>query len=125
VLDDLKTLQGEISVPFEILEDTRFIATRAEFIAGPDGGEVCMAAEKAYRAGKAPLAAVEGFIRQILGWREYVRGIYCRSTNSAIFFNATRPLPAFFWDETKTDMRCMRECIGTTRRNAYAHHIHA
>ncbi len=91
-----------------------------------DPMEVCMAAEKAYRAGKAPLAATEGFIRQILGWREYVRGIYWHlmpEYKQRNFFNAKRPLPAFFWDETKTDMRCMRECIGTTRRNAYAHHI--
>ncbi len=88
--------------------------------------EVCTVAETAYRAGRAPLAATEGFIRQILGWREYVRGLYWYKMPAYAtlnYFNATRPLPAFFWDESKTDMHCMKEAIGTTRRNAYAHHI--
>lgn len=87
--------------------------------------EVCHAAEKAWQKGAAPLNAVEGFIRQILGWREFVRGLYWHcmphyaETNA---LEARRPLPAFYWTG-ETDMACMRECIGTTRRNAYAHHI--
>jgi deoxyribodipyrimidine photolyase-related protein len=87
--------------------------------------EVCARAECAYLAGHAPINAVEGFIRQILGWREYVRGIYWTempdyaATNH---LNATRDLPALYWTG-KTPMRCMAECIGTTRRHAYAHHI--
>jgi deoxyribodipyrimidine photolyase-related protein len=88
--------------------------------------EVCRAAEDAYRAGKAPLAAVEGFIRQIVGWREYVRGLYWHQMptyKERSFLEAKRPLPDFYWDETKTEMRCMREAIGATRRHAYAHHI--
>ncbi len=87
--------------------------------------EVCEAAEQAYRNGRAPLNAVEGFIRQVIGWREYVRGIYwtrmpgyARSNH----LNASRPLPAFYWTG-ETEMSCLRECIGATRRNAYAHHI--
>ena len=90
-----------------------------------DPREVCEAALVAYRQGAAPLPAVEGFIRQILGWREYVRGLYWRHmpdyarTN---FFNANRPLPAFYWTG-ETDLRCLRETIEGTRRNAYAHHI--
>lgn len=87
--------------------------------------EVCEAALEAYARGAAGLAAVEGFIRQILGWREYVRGIYwsrmpqyARSNH----FRASRPLPALYWT-AKTDMRCMHETIESTRRNAYAHHI--
>ncbi len=87
--------------------------------------EVCEAALEAYARGAAGLAAVEGFIRQILGWREYVRGIYwsrmpgyARSNH----FNASRPLPALYWT-AETDMRCMHETIESTRRNAYAHHI--
>jgi deoxyribodipyrimidine photolyase-related protein len=87
--------------------------------------EVCVAAENAYRQNLAPLNAVEGFIRQILGWREYVRGIYWlkmpdyENTN---FLNATRPLPWLYWSGD-TKMNCMRECIRNTKENAYAHHI--
>lgn len=87
--------------------------------------EVCAAAEVAWRAGRAPLNAVEGFIRQILGWREFVRGIYWTEmpdyaqTNH---LNAVRDLPAFYWTG-QTSMRCMADCIAATRRNAYAHHI--
>ncbi len=87
--------------------------------------EVCAAAEAAYRAGRAPLNAAEGFIRQILGWREYVRGIYWTrmpdyaDTNA---LGATRDLPWFYWSG-ETDMNCLRQCIGDTLRHAYAHHI--
>ncbi len=87
--------------------------------------EVCARAEAAYHSGVAPINAVEGFIRQILGWREFVRGIYWAEmpeyaqTNH---LNATRDLPALYWTG-QTPMRCMAECIGTTRRHAYAHHI--
>ena len=87
--------------------------------------EVCVAAERAFRAGHAPLNAVEGFIRQILGWREYVRGIYWRhmpnyaDTNA---LSAQRPLPEFFWSGD-TRMNCVAQVVGETRRNAYAHHI--
>ena len=79
----------------------------------------------AYDSGTAPINAVEGFVRQILGWREYVRGIYWlkmpdyAKTNA---FTADRPLPDFYWSG-ETDMRCMAEVIGQTRREAYAHHI--
>ena len=87
--------------------------------------EVCVGAEAAFRDGHAPLNAVEGFIRQILGWREFVRGIYWADmpgyaqTNH---LNATRDLPAFYWTG-QTRMHCMAECIRGTRQNAYAHHI--
>ncbi|HEU5361416.1 MAG TPA: cryptochrome/photolyase family protein [Candidatus Deferrimicrobiaceae bacterium] len=90
-----------------------------------DPREVCEAALGAYREKKAPLPAVEGFVRQILGWREYVRGIYWTrmpeyaQTN---FLRADRPLPDLYWTG-ETEMACMRETIGATRRNAYAHHI--
>ena len=88
--------------------------------------EVCVAAENAFRDGVAPINAVEGFIRQIIGWREYVRGLYWaympeyKNRNT---LNASWPLPSFFWDETKTDMVCLSEAIRNTRQNAYAHHI--
>lgn len=87
--------------------------------------EVCEAALAAGRAGRAPLNAVEGFLRQILGWREYVRGLYwCRMPDygQGNFLDAQRPLPAFFWD-ARTSMRCLRETVADTLRHAYAHHI--
>lgn len=86
---------------------------------------VCEAAEAAYRAGAAPLNAVEGFIRQILGWREYVRGLYWLHMPGYAALNAleaTRPLPAMYWG-APTSMACMRAAIGQTRDMAYAHHI--
>lgn len=86
---------------------------------------VVEAAEAAYHVGHAPLPAVEGFVRQILGWREYVRGIYWRLmpeylTRNAL--NATAPLPAFYWT-ADTDMNCLRQAIGQTLEYGYAHHI--
>ncbi len=87
--------------------------------------EVVRAAERAYREGCAPLNAAEGFIRQIIGWREYVRGIYWLqmpgyAEQNAL--NATRALPWFYWSG-ETDLNCLKQCIGETRANAYAHHI--
>ena len=87
--------------------------------------EVCRRAEKAWRAGQAPLPAVEGFVRQILGWREYVRGIYWTRMPGLAeenFLEAARPLPAFYWD-ARTDMRCLAEAVTQTRHHAYSHHI--
>lgn len=87
--------------------------------------ELCARVEQAYHDGDAPLNAVEGFIRQILGWREYVRGIYWRfmpdyATQNALA--ATEPLPSFYWDG-KTGMRCVAEAVRHTRMHAYSHHI--
>ena len=87
--------------------------------------EVCIRAEAAYRTQGAPLNAVEGFVRQILGWREFVRGIYWAEMpgyGQTNHLKASRDLPAFYWTG-QTTMHCMAECIGTTRRTAYAHHI--
>ena len=86
---------------------------------------VCRAAERAWREGHAPLAAVEGFIRQIIGWREYVRGIYwlhMPEYASRNALGAARKLPWFYWSG-ETEMRCLADAIGTTRDHAYAHHI--
>tara|TARA_B100000780_G_scaffold100559_1_gene70210 strand:- start:153 stop:1751 length:1599 start_codon:yes stop_codon:yes gene_type:complete len=83
------------------------------------------AAEQAYYDRKAPLNAVEGFIRQILGWREFVRGIYWREMPEYAlnnFFEAKRDLPTFYWD-AKTEMNCLRQAVQETIDNAYAHHI--
>lgn len=82
-------------------------------------------AEAAYQKGTAPLNAVEGFIRQILGWREYVRGIYWLKMpdyKAMNFLGAKRSLPEFYWS-ADTQMNCMRQCITETKQNAYAHHI--
>ena len=90
-----------------------------------DPREVCEAALQAFEKGQAPLAAVEGFIRQVIGWREYVRGFYWLQMpgyEHSNFLAAERPLPDFFWT-AKTDMNCLRQTIESTRRNAYAHHI--
>lgn len=87
--------------------------------------EVCAAAEAEWRSGNAPLNAVEGFVRQILGWREYVRGVYWAlmpDYAAMNTLNAVRPLPEFYWSG-ETDMRCMRQAIDSTRRHAYSHHI--
>ena len=87
--------------------------------------EVVQAAEGAWRSGKAPLASVEGFIRQILGWREYVRGIYWTRMPGYAALNtlqAHAPLPAFYW-HGRTRMACLADAIGQTLRQGYAHHI--
>ncbi|MCF8148408.1 MAG: cryptochrome/photolyase family protein [Sulfuritalea sp.] len=87
--------------------------------------EVVAAASQAYEQGLAPLAAVEGFVRQILGWREFVRGIYWSHMPSYIERNAmkaTAPLPSFYWTG-QTDMACMRDAIHQTLQHGYAHHI--
>ncbi len=87
--------------------------------------EVVQAAETAYRAGSAPLAAVEGFIRQILGWREYVRGFYWAHAPqhaSANIFAHTQPLPDWFWSGN-TRLACLAHALGQTLETAYAHHI--
>jgi len=87
--------------------------------------EVCDAVEQAWRDGDMPLNAAEGFIRQIIGWREFVRGIYWREMPDYAARNGLRnrrDLPDFYWSG-ETGMNCLREAIGATRRNAYAHHI--
>jgi deoxyribodipyrimidine photolyase-related protein len=88
-------------------------------------GEACEAAEAEWRAGRAPLNAVEGFIRQILGWREYVRGLYWLKMPAYRDLNALearRPLPDFYWTG-ESGMRCLDSAVRQTRDLAYAHHI--
>jgi len=85
----------------------------------------CEAAEAAYRAGAAPLNATEGFIRQILGWREFIRGIYWLKMPEFGKLNAldaTRKLPWFYWS-AETRMNCIHHAVADTREHAYAHHI--
>lgn len=86
---------------------------------------LCQQAQAEYEAERAPLNAVEGFIRQIIGWREFVRGIYWLKGPEYLSSNAlgaTRPLPAMYWSG-QTNMTCMAEAIGQTKEEAYAHHI--
>jgi deoxyribodipyrimidine photolyase-related protein len=87
--------------------------------------EVVEAAERAWRNGHVPLASAEGFIRQILGWREYVRGIYWTHMPDYLERNALQAkeaLPAFYWTGD-TDMACLRDAIQQTLKLGYAHHI--
>lgn len=88
--------------------------------------EVVDAAEKAYASGHAPLPAVEGFIRQILGWREYVRGIYWLKMPEYLDRNhlqADQDLPDFYWTG-ETPQQCLREALHSTLKYGYSHHIH-
>jgi len=87
--------------------------------------EVIAAAIEAHAAGAAPLAAVEGFVRQILGWREYVRGVYWTHMPGYLDGNALQaqaPLPAWYWTGA-TDMACAADAVQQTLAHGYAHHI--
>lgn len=87
--------------------------------------EVCEAAAAAFENGDVPINAAEGFIRQIIGWREYVRGIYFLEGPDYVSRNALeqdRALPAFYWGE-ETKMNCVSHAVAQTRDEAYAHHI--
>ncbi len=87
--------------------------------------EVVRAAEASFHAGLAPLQSVEGFVRQILGWREYVRGIYWAQMPAYLDLNelhAQEPLPDWYWSG-RTDMACLHDAIAQTLTHGYAHHI--
>ncbi|HMO42871.1 MAG TPA: cryptochrome/photolyase family protein, partial [Phenylobacterium sp.] len=82
-------------------------------------------AEAAWREGRALLNAVEGFVRQILGWREFIRGVYWLKMPGYLETNAlgaANRLPEFYWTG-QTDMACVAEVVGETLAHAYAHHI--
>jgi deoxyribodipyrimidine photolyase-related protein len=90
-----------------------------------DPRDVVAAAEKLYRVGKAPLEATEGFIRQVIGWREYVRGVYWHFMPEYVERNALGadlPLPDFYWTAA-TEMNCLKDALQQTLRYGYAHHI--
>jgi deoxyribodipyrimidine photolyase-related protein len=87
--------------------------------------EICAAVEEAYATGAVPLNAAEGFIRQVIGWREYIRGMYWLEMPDLAHANAlgaTRPLPEFYWTG-ETEMLCLQQAVTSTRDEAYAHHI--
>ena len=89
-------------------------------------GEVCDAVQAAYDAGDVPISSAEGFIRQVIGWREYVWGVYWlwmpdyRSHN---ILGADRPVPPVFTGAAPTQMNCVSHCISTLHDTAYNHHI--
>jgi deoxyribodipyrimidine photolyase-related protein len=90
-----------------------------------DPRDAINAALEAYAADEAPINAVEGFVRQILGWREYVRGVYWWKMPEYADLNALEadlPMPAFMWDGD-TEMNCVHESVGQLIEHAYAHHI--
>jgi len=87
--------------------------------------EVIAAALEALEAGRAPIEAVEGFVRQVLGWREFVRGVYwldMPGMREANHFRHSRRLPAWYWTGD-TQMNCMKQAVGQTLKHGYAHHI--
>ena len=87
--------------------------------------ETCRKVEKAFITGSAPLNAVEGFIRQIIGWREYIRGIYFLKGPDYInqnYLNAKAKLPSFYWSGD-TKMQCISQAVLQTKKYSYAHHI--
>ena len=87
--------------------------------------DLCRRVEARWREGAVPLNAAEGFIRQIIGWREYVRGIYWWAGPGYVtrnFFGNRRALPRWYWTG-ETDMHCLAQAIGQTLEFAYAHHI--
>jgi deoxyribodipyrimidine photolyase-related protein len=88
--------------------------------------EVVQAAIEAYETHDLDLNSVEGFVRQVIGWREYMRGVYAFSPDDYAdrnWFEHDRPLPEFFWDASKAKMNCLRQCLTQTEQIGYAHHI--
>ena len=88
--------------------------------------EVIDAVETAYYQQELPLNSVEGFIRQVMGWREYMHGIYClqdEKYSENNWFNHNKPLPEFFWDSSKTEMNCLRQTLTQIEETGYGHHI--
>lgn len=91
-----------------------------------DALKCCKIVEKSYFDGDCDLASAEGFIRQIIGWREYIRGIYwfyMPNYAELNYFNHKNNLPDFYWDHQKTKMTCLSVAIKQTYDNAYSHHI--
>ena len=90
-----------------------------------DPRDAIAAAVQAYEDGAAPINAVEGFVRQILGWREFIRGVYWLKMPDYAELNALDadlPMPAFMWTG-ETEMNCIAQSVGQLVEHAYAHHI--
>ena len=89
-------------------------------------GEVCDAVVRAYRSGQVPIASAEGFIRQVIGWREYVWGLYWRwmpEYRDANELGAERDLPPALTTVGATSMRCVASCVADVEQRGWAHHI--
>lgn len=87
--------------------------------------EVVAAAVAAYKNHQLPLASVEGFIRQILGWREFIRGMYwldMPQMGKSNHYGHNRALPSWYWSGD-TQMNCMKQTVHDTMQHGYAHHI--
>ena len=90
-----------------------------------DPRDVVAAAERAWRRGKVPIESAEGFIRQVIGWREYVRGVYWHfmpEYEQRNALDARQPLPGFYWTAA-TEMNCLKDALSQTLTHGYAHHI--
>ena len=90
-----------------------------------DPVDICARVVEEWKAGRVPINAAEGYIRQVIGWREYMRGLYFREGPDYVTRNALghkRKLPAMFWG-AKTRMNCVAHAVETTAKEAYAHHI--
>lgn len=88
--------------------------------------EVIQAVENAFYEQKLEINSIEGYIRQVLGWREYLHGFYHYSDENYAqnnWFNHTEPLPAFYWDSSLTDMNCLHQTLSQVEKMGYAHHI--
>lgn len=88
--------------------------------------ELAHAAVEAYRQGHASLESTEGFVRQVIGWRELIRGVYWRlmpRLREANQLGAERPLPRFFWEPEEAPLQCLREALTAVRDTGYTHHI--
>jgi deoxyribodipyrimidine photolyase-related protein len=88
--------------------------------------EVARAAAAKYAKGHVSLASAEGFIRQVIGWREFIRGVYwwlMPGLRTANGLGATRPLPDFFWAPERTELQCVREAVESVHDTGYTHHI--
>ncbi len=88
--------------------------------------EVVKAVAAAYVKRDLDLSSIEGLIRQVIGWREYMRGMYAFSAADYAdnnWFNHTKPLPEFFWNASQAKMNCLRQCLEQTEQMGYAHHI--
>ncbi len=88
-------------------------------------GEVCDAVEEKYRAGDIPLNSAEGFVRQVIGWREYVWGLYWLWPDHADMneLDHRRHLPPVFTGDADTEMRCVADTLGGLEARAWVHHI--
>jgi len=88
--------------------------------------EVIKAAENAFNQKDLALNSVEGFIRQVMGWREYIRGVYHfmdADYSQLNYFHHSHPLPVFFWNAEQTDMNCLHQVLKQIENTGYAHHI--